>query len=155
MAQCDRVRRADIDWLLIYFANVSSADDVRNNGEDDLIFRVILRSLSEEIFQDGDLGQAGNSAERFGRLIFHDSAEEVGFAILQADLVLDFSLSNDGLADAANVLLTGDGRNVHRHLEGDFPVACTCGVMSIFTPTSRYWNWVFTNGLIPTPPMPG
>ena len=43
MAQCDRVRRADIDWLLIYFANVSSADDVRNNSEDDLIFRVILR----------------------------------------------------------------------------------------------------------------
>src|SRR3954471_23004381 len=25
----------------------------------------------------------------------------------------------------------------------------------MFTPTSRYWNCVFTNGLIPTPPMPG
>src|SRR3954463_1611222 len=27
--------------------------------------------------------------------------------------------------------------------------------MSIFTPTSMYWNWVLTSGLIPTPPMPG
>src|SRR5260370_15173280 len=27
--------------------------------------------------------------------------------------------------------------------------------MSIFTPTSRYWNWVLTSGLIHTPPMPG
>src|SRR5689334_20142446 len=27
--------------------------------------------------------------------------------------------------------------------------------MSILTPTSRYWNCVFTSGLIPTPPMPG
>src|SRR5713101_3804194 len=35
------------------------------------------------------------------------------------------------------------------------PPAWTCGVMSMFTPTSRYWNCVFTRGLIPTPPMPG
>src|SRR5215467_7989104 len=27
--------------------------------------------------------------------------------------------------------------------------------MSILTPTSRYWNWVLTSGLMPTPPMPG
>src|SRR5215510_9393273 len=32
---------------------------------------------------------------------------------------------------------------------------CTRGVMSIFTPTSRYWNCVFTSGLMPTPPIPG
>jgi hypothetical protein len=35
------------------------------------------------------------------------------------------------------------------------PSACTCGVTSMFTPTSRYWNCVFTSGLMPTPPMPG
>ena len=35
------------------------------------------------------------------------------------------------------------------------PLECTFGVMSIFTPTSRYWNWVLTSGLMPTPPMPG
>src|SRR6266702_5439848 len=33
--------------------------------------------------------------------------------------------------------------------------ACTLGVMSMFTPTSKYWNCVLTRGLIPTPPMPG
>ena len=27
--------------------------------------------------------------------------------------------------------------------------------MSMFTPTSMYWNWVLTSGLMPTPPMPG
>src|SRR5438876_11254172 len=33
--------------------------------------------------------------------------------------------------------------------------ACTLGVMSMFTPTSKYWNCVLTRGLMPTPPMPG
>src|SRR6202034_4006056 len=35
------------------------------------------------------------------------------------------------------------------------PLAWTRGVMSMLTPTSRYWNWVLTSGLMPTPPMPG
>src|SRR5439155_24572319 len=33
--------------------------------------------------------------------------------------------------------------------------ACTLGVMSMFTPTSKYWNCVLTRGLMPTPPIPG
>src|ERR1019366_262078 len=35
------------------------------------------------------------------------------------------------------------------------PLSCTRGRSSTFTPVSMYWNWVLTNGLMPTPPMPG
>ena len=36
--------------------------------------------------------------------------------------MLDLALSDDGLADTADVLLTGDSGNVHRHLERDLAV---------------------------------
>src|ERR1035437_7303762 len=35
------------------------------------------------------------------------------------------------------------------------PLSCTRGRSSTFTPVSMYWNCVLTNGLMPTPPMPG
>src|ERR1035441_2901792 len=31
------------------------------------------------------------------------------------------------------------------------PLSCTWGVISTFTPTSRYVNWVLTSGLMPAP----
>ena len=93
---------------------------MRNNGEDDFIFRVILGRLAKEVFQYRNLGQAGDSAELLGLLIFHNAAQQVGLAVLQTDFMFDLALSNDGLADAADVLLAGDGGNVHRDLQSDF-----------------------------------
>ena len=66
-------------------------------------------------------------AQRFGLLVFHDSAEQVGFAVLQADFMLDLALSDDGLADATDVLLAGNGGNVHRNLQRDFAVGVDMG----------------------------
>src|ERR1035441_5756000 len=34
------------------------------------------------------------------------------------------------------------------------PLSCTWGVISTFTPTSMYWNWVLTSGLKPAPTTP-
>ena len=58
----------------------------------------------------------------FRLLIFHDAAQQVGLTVFQADFVLDLALTDDGLADAADVLLAGDGGNVHRDLQRDLAV---------------------------------
>src|ERR1700688_2954219 len=83
---------------------------------------MILRGLAEEVLEDGNLCQSRNSSQRFRLLIFHDSAQQIGLAVLQANLMLDLALPDDGLADAANVRLSGDRRNIHRNLQRDLSI---------------------------------
>src|ERR1700690_2712795 len=116
MPYLDSVRGANVNRPLVDLAHLGAADDVGNDGKDDFVFGGVLRGLPEEILEDWNLRQAGNSAELPGLLVFHDSAEQAGLAVFQADLMLDFALADDGLADAADVGLAGDGRNVHRDL---------------------------------------
>ena len=122
MMQLDGLSRTDIKSALVHLVYIGTANDVGHDGEDDFVFRMILRGLAEEIAEDGNLRESGDAGERLGLLIFHDSAEQVGLAVFQADFMLDFALADDGLADAADVLLASDGGNVHRNLQRDFAV---------------------------------
>ena len=122
MAQLDSGRGADIDRTLVEFLHVAAADDMRHDGKDNLIFGMILGGLPEQVFQDRNLGQARNAAQRLCLLVFHDSAQQVGFAVFEADFVFDLALPDDGLADAANVLLACDRGNIHQNLESDFAI---------------------------------
>ncbi len=74
----------------------------------------------EEIFQERNLRQSRECRSALGLLVFQDSAEQVDFAFLQADLVLDLALPDDRLADAADILERSHRRNIHRHLQRDF-----------------------------------
>jgi hypothetical protein len=69
--------------------------------------------LTKQPFQDRNLRQAGDTAQLLGLLIFHDAADEVGFTVAQANFMFDFALADDGLADAADVLLACHSRHVH------------------------------------------
>ena len=122
VAQPDRGGSADIDGSLVDFLHIGGANDMRHDGEDDLVLGMILRGLAEQVLQNGNLRQARYPAQRFRLLVFHDSAQQVSFAIFQADLMFDFALTNDGLADAADVLLSGNSGNVHQDLESDFAI---------------------------------
>ena len=122
VAQFDARSGADVDGALIDLVDLTAADDVGHDGKDNLIFGVILRGLAEQVLQDWNLGQAGDATELPGLLVFHNSAQQVGFAIFQANFMLNLALTDDGLADAADVGLTGDGGDVHRNLESDFTV---------------------------------
>src|SRR5579872_383059 len=119
MPQPDRVSRPDFNWPLIHFVHVRTPNNVGHNRENDLAFCVVLLSLPKQILQDWDLRQAGNAAQRLGSLIFHHSAENIGLSILQANVLLDFSLTDNRLADAADAGLAGHRRDVHRNLQRD------------------------------------
>src|ERR1019366_584012 len=43
-------------------------------------------------------------------------------ALLQANLMFDLALTDDGLADATDIRLARDRRNVHRNLQRDFAI---------------------------------
>src|SRR5215471_2369586 len=115
-SQFDSGRGSDVDRALIDFVDIGRADNVRNNRENDLVLGMVLGGLAEQIPQDRNLRQARNSAELLSLLVFHDAAQKVGLTIFKADFVLNLALSNDRLADAADVLLASDRRDVHRNL---------------------------------------
>src|SRR5580704_771890 len=120
--ELDGLSRADIESALVHLVHISTANDMRHDSEDDFIFRMILRGLTKEILEDRNLRQSRNAGQRLGLLVFHDAAEQVGFAVFQADFMLDLALADDGLADAADVLLASDSGDVHRNLQRDFAV---------------------------------
>src|SRR5215472_4852573 len=122
MAQLDRVGSANVDRTLIDLVYLWPADDMRNNREHDFIFRMILLRLAKEVLEDRNLCESGNAGQLPGLLVFHDPAQQVGLTISQANLVLDLALSDDGLADAADVLLASNRRDVHGDLQSDFAV---------------------------------
>src|ERR1700728_493802 len=120
--QLDGLSRTNIESALVHLVYISAANDVRHDGKDDFVLRVILRGLAEEIAENRNLRESGDAGQRLGLLIFHDAAEQVGFAVFQADFMLDLALADDGLADAADVLLASDSGNVHGNLQRDFAV---------------------------------
>src|SRR6266566_6424522 len=84
-------------------------------------------SLTKQVFQDRNLRQSGNPGETLGLQVLQHSAHKVGFAFAQPDDVLDLSLADDRLRDAANVRVAGHGRNVHGDFQGDFAVGVNVG----------------------------
>ena len=48
---------ADIDGALVDLVDIGAADNVGNDGKNDFVFRVILRGLAEEVFEDRNLRQ--------------------------------------------------------------------------------------------------
>src|ERR1700676_5376118 len=126
-AQLNRIGRAYVQCLLVHLVVFVAAHNVRNQDEDGLGFRMIGGALPEEIFQDGNLGESGNAGQRLGLRVLEHAAEHVDFAFLQSDFVLDLSLPDHGLADAADVGCAGDGRNVHHNLQRHLAVGVDLG----------------------------
>ena len=78
---------------------------------------MVLRPLSEQISQNRNLRQARNAGQRLGLRIVENSADQARFPVLQPDLMLDFLLPNNGLADSADARLPDHRRNFHRDLQ--------------------------------------
>ena len=68
-------------------------------------------------------------------LIFHDSAQQVGLAILETDFMLDLALAHDRLLMPPIFDLS---RQRPGDVEGDFAVRVHARQKSMFTPTSMY-----------------
>src|SRR5580704_5027049 len=83
---------------------------------------MVLGRLPKKIFQNWNLSQSRNSAQSLGLGIVQDPANQARFTIPQTDFVLNFLLSNDGLADAADARLVNYGGNLHADLQSHFAV---------------------------------
>ena len=100
---------------------------MRNKREHDFIFTMLGGGLAEQMTQNRNLRKPWNPSQGFRRAVFQHSAQQIDLALLKANLVLNFSLANDGLTDAADVRLSGDVRNVHRDLQGHFAAGVNLG----------------------------
>src|ERR1700704_1742381 len=118
--EADRVSSADLNGALIQVGKFLAAHDVRDEDENDFVFLVLDVSGGEQVLEQRNLREARQSAEGLDVLVLEDAAEKIDFAFLQANFVLDFALTDDGLRDAANIAVSGYGGNVHHHLERDF-----------------------------------
>ena len=125
--QFDSGRSPDFKRLFVQVGHISRPDDVRNQGKDNFVFLVLDVALRKQIFQDGDLGQSWNTAQRSNVLIFQNSAEDIYFAFLEANFVFDLALANDRLADPADIRLPGHRGNIHRDFQSDFAAGVHLG----------------------------
>ena len=138
MPQFERIGGADINRLLVRVADVGPAHNMRNQRKYNFLLVVIARVGSEEIFQEWNLRQQGHATKGLGLAVFEQPAQQVDFAFLQADFMFDLALPDDGLADAADVGCPVTEEISRLTFSVTSRLACTRGVMSMFTPTSRY-----------------
>jgi hypothetical protein len=122
MAQAESVAAADIDQAAIFVGRFLSADNVRSDGENDLYLLASDIFLAKEVFQNGKSGEPRIAAEGAGLLIFENAADQADFTVFQAGFMLDATLTDGGLGNAANGLGTGNRGNLEDHFESDFVV---------------------------------
>src|SRR5271157_5244309 len=136
----NRASRTQIDQPQVLVREFLRPDNVRSDRENDLIFVPLLVFLCEEIFQNGNLRQQGIATEGLCLSVVENSAHQVDFSVSQPRFEIDTALSDGRLIDAAYVLRSGDGRNLEVIFRVTSRSEWMCGVMSMFTPTSMYWN---------------
>src|SRR5271166_6119165 len=110
------------DQPQVLIRNFLRPHDVRRDGEDDLVFLLLLVFLCEEVFQNGNLRQQGIATEGLCLSVVENSAHQVDFSVSQPRFEIDTALSDGRLIDAAYVLRSGDGRNLEGHFQGDFAI---------------------------------
>ena len=76
----------------------------------------LLSDSNTKLLQNWNVRQARNSAQRLGLLVFQNSAQQVDFAFLQADFMLDLALPDYGLVDAADIRGACHRRYIQRDL---------------------------------------
>ena len=94
---------------------------MRDQHKHDFVLAMFGIGLRKQILQQRDGSEAGNPAQRLCLLVLENSAQEVDLTVLEADFMLDLSLSDDWLIDAADVHARSHGRDVERHLQCDLP----------------------------------
>ena len=115
----DGVRRPEVDDPPVFLVDLKGPDDVRRDGEDDLILLSLFGLLGEEVLEDGDLLQQGPAGQRLGFSVLKNAADEVDLAIGKPCLMLDAALPNGWLGYAVNGLLASDRGDLKGHFEGD------------------------------------
>jgi len=107
----------------------------------------MIRALAgNKVPKQWDVRESRPTGVTFWVSIAEEAAENTGFA-LSANVVLIFALADDGLLNTADgTVPVTDETSIETFIlprGQDAPPR----VMSAFTPTSMYWNCVFTRGV--------
>ncbi len=127
MTKLEGLPGAGVDGAGVHAGENGFADDVRDQEKDDLVFLIVGGVGGEEIFEEGELAEAGRAADVEGVLLGDDAGEEAGFAVLELDGLLGGALSDDGLGDAGDGDVAGVREHFDLQLEGDFAVVVDGG----------------------------
>src|ERR1700733_5013642 len=98
---------AGIDATEIERGKLGSADDVRNEDEDNFVVDDLMLLLAEDVLQQRQLAQAGDAGYADQILFLQDAGKDGGLALAQADGLLRGFVGDDGLGDAADGYLVG------------------------------------------------
>src|SRR5256885_12562295 len=94
--------------------------DGGGNTKNTFFLPPIFGLLSEQIFQYRDSREPGITAQRVTLGILQNATDQVHFSIAQAGFMLDATLADNRLADAADILRSTDGGDFQRHLQSYF-----------------------------------
>ena len=123
------------------------ADDVRRQDDQHFLIQDLVAVIGKQIFRQRHGHQAGNSVLIFRFSALDQAAQDAYLAFFQPNIVLDLVLRNDRLVDSADIAVPAIEEMSTVSFMLTSLSGCTLGVTSTFTPTSRYWNCVFTSGI--------
>ena len=104
LTELDGLAGAGVDGAGVEAGQDGLADDVRDEQEDDLGLLDLFVLRGEEVLEEGNLAEAGGSADAADVLLLQDAGEDGRLAFLELDDLLGGVLGDDGLGHA------GDGR---------------------------------------------
>ena len=146
-AEVDILACAGVDGAEIGPIQFLGANNVRHDDEDNLVVLDGMVFGAEDVFEDGNGAEAGNSGRVLLLLVVLDAAEDAGFSFAETDDLVTTRcerigsvtplMVTDPLCEVTSILIF----NVTSWSKW------TVGVISILTPTSWYWNCVLTSEL--------
>ena len=84
-------------------ADSGKANDVRSNHNQDVVLLQFFRVLREMVVEYREFSCPGNSSDVVGLDPLDEPAKHAHFALFQTNVMLDFSLADYGLIDAADI----------------------------------------------------
>src|SRR5258708_29074215 len=103
MTQLNGSRGTDIDCALIHFIYVSAANNMRDDGKNNLVFAIIGGSLSEQKLENRNLSPSRNAAGRFRPVVFQNSPPKVHFPTFLPKPTLHPPLPTNGWGNTPQV----------------------------------------------------
>src|ERR1700690_4242662 len=95
---------------------------MRRQHDQDFLIRDLFADVRRQILPKWNLRNAGYPIQVLRGVALDQAAENADLAVLEANIVFDLALADDGLLDAADGALAGNRGNVHGELHADVAV---------------------------------
>src|SRR4029077_16823548 len=106
----------------IFRRDMRVSNNMRRNYDKNFLilgFHVLLRS---KVTQERNIRESRPAGNGFAIRPLDQAAEDINFAVLQPNIVLDFPRADHRLTDSAYILLAGNRGNLYRKFQADFAI---------------------------------